>query len=141
MLSLLVVGISFGLVEFIGDLAITEHRITQAAILAAFLRMSAVVIVTLFVVSSSVRELQDKTLEMILAMPIHRSSYYLGKMAGFIQVTIIVAVIFSGLLLLYASPEQVLIWGVSLAHYPPRSHCHSDSNGQEYKQVLHRITR
>ncbi|MGD8802211.1 MAG: ABC transporter permease, partial [Gammaproteobacteria bacterium] len=74
-LSLLVVAISFGLVEFIGELAIAEHRVTQVALLAAFLRLSAVVIVTMFVVSSSVRELQDKTLEMILAMPLHRSSY------------------------------------------------------------------
>ena len=54
-LSLLVVAISFGLVEFIGDLAITEHRVTQVSVLGAFLRLSAVVIVTMFVVSSTVR--------------------------------------------------------------------------------------
>lgn len=113
-LSLIVVGISFALVEFIGDLAITEHRITQAAILAAFLRMSAVVVVTLFVVSSTVRELQDKTLEMILSMPVNRSSYYLGKLAGFIQVALVIGVAFSLLLLLYAQPEQVMMWGISL---------------------------
>ena len=113
-LSLLVVVISFGLVEFIGDLAITEHRVTQVAVLGAFLRLSAVIIVTMFVVSSTVRELQDKTLEMILAMPIHRSSYYLGKLTGFIHVSAIIATIFSTMLLLYASADQVLIWGISL---------------------------
>jgi ABC-type Na+ efflux pump permease subunit len=113
-LSLLVVAISFGLVEFIGDLAITEHRVTQVAILAAYLRLTAVVIITLFVVSSTVRELQDKTLEMILAMPIRRSSYYLGKLFGFIQVAFIIAAIFSSLVLLYAEPFQVMIWGLSL---------------------------
>ncbi|MGD8934262.1 MAG: ABC transporter permease, partial [Gammaproteobacteria bacterium] len=88
--------------------------VTQVAVLAAFLRLSAVVIVTMFVVSSTVRELQDKTLEMILAMPIHRSSYYLGKLVGFLHVSIIIALIFSALLLLYASSDQVLIWGLSL---------------------------
>jgi ABC-type Na+ efflux pump permease subunit len=113
-LSLLVVVMSFGLVEFIGDLAITEHRITQVSVLGAFLRLSAVVIVTMFVVSSTVRELQDKTLEMILAMPIHRSSYYLGKLTGFIHVSAIIAAIFSTILLLYASADQVMIWGISL---------------------------
>ncbi len=113
-LSLLVVAISFGLVEFIGELAITEHRVTQVAVLAAFLRISAVIIVTMFVVSSTLRELQDKTLEMILAMPIPRGSYYLGKLTGFIQVSIIIAIIFSAMLLLYASADQVLIWGISL---------------------------
>jgi Cu-processing system permease protein len=114
MLSFLVIGISFGLIEFIGDLAITEHRVTQAAILGAFLRMSAVVIVTLFVVSSTVRELHDKTLEMILAMPIRRGSYYLGKLIGFFHIAVLVAVIFAALLLLYADPEQVVIWMISL---------------------------
>ena len=113
-LSLMVVAISFGLVEFIGDLAITEHRVTQVSVLGAFLRLSAVVVVTMFVVSSTVRELQDKTLEMILAMPIHRSSYYLGKLTGFIHISAIIAIIFSAMLLLYASADQVMIWGISL---------------------------
>jgi ABC-type Na+ efflux pump permease subunit len=113
-LSLMVVVISFGLTEFIGDLAITEKRVTQVAVLAAFLRICAVVVVTLFVVTSTLRELQDKTLEMILAMSIPRSSYYLGKLIGFLHLSIIIAIIFSSLLLLYASADQVLIWCVSL---------------------------
>jgi hypothetical protein len=114
LLSFLVLGISFSLVEFIGDLAITEHRVTQIAILSAFLRMSAVVMVTLFVVSSTVRELHDKTLEMILAMPIRRGSYYLGKLIGYIHIAVLIAVIFSLLLLVYADVEQVMIWALSL---------------------------
>lgn len=113
-LSLLVAAVSFGLTEFIGDLAITEQRTTQVAVLAAFLRVSAVVVVALFVVSSTLRELQDKTLAMILAMPIPRSSYYLGKLIGFFLISLFIAVIFSSLLLLYAPFDQVLIWCISL---------------------------
>ncbi len=114
LLSFLVIAVSFAMVEFIGDLAIAEHRVTQVAILSAFLRMSAVVIVTLFVVSSSVRELNDKTLEMILAMPVPRGSYYLGKLFGYLYIAALVSVIFAVLLLLYADPEQVVIWSISL---------------------------
>jgi len=114
LLSFLVIAVSFAMVEFIGDLAIAEHRVTQVAILSAFLRMSAVVIVTLFVVSSSVRELNDKTLEMILAMPVPRGSYYLGKLLGYLYIAALVSVIFAVLLLLYADPEQVVIWSISL---------------------------
>lgn len=114
LLSFLIIGISFALVEFIGELAITEHRVTQVAILAAFLRMSAVVMVTLFVISSTVRELHDKTLEMILAMPIRRGTYYLGKLIGYFSIAAIVAVAFAVLLLLYADAEQVSIWMISL---------------------------
>ncbi len=114
LISLLVIAISFAMVEFIGDLAITEHRVTQVAILAAFLRMSAVVITTLFVVSSTVRELHDKTLEMILAMSIRRGSYYLGKLLGYLYIAALVSVVFAALLMLYADPEQVVIWAISL---------------------------
>lgn len=114
LLLLLVASISFAMVEFIGDLAITEHRVTQVAILAAFLRISAVIVVTLFVVSSAVRELQDKTLEMILAMPIRRSSYYLGKLIGYLYMAMLVSIIFAVLLMFYAESEQVAIWTISL---------------------------
>lgn len=114
LLTLLVMGLSFGMIEFIGDLSITEHRVTQVAILAAFLRLSAMVIITMFVVTSTVRELQDKTLEMILAMPVRRSSYYLGKLIGFFYVVLIVSILFVFMLFIYAPAEQVLIWGVSL---------------------------
>lgn len=114
LLCFLVTGISFALIEFIGELTITEHRVTQIAILAAFLRVSAVIVVTLFVVSSTVRELNDKTLEMILAMPIHRGSYYLGKLAGFLCIALVVCLIFSGLLLYYTEAGSLLIWSVSL---------------------------
>jgi Cu-processing system permease protein len=114
LLSLLVIAISFALVEFIGDLAITEHRVTQVAILAAFLRMSAVVIVAMFVVSSTVRELHDKTLEMILAMPIRRGNYYLGKLIGFFYIALLVSIIFAALVLLYSDPQQAVIWMLSL---------------------------
>ncbi len=69
---------------------------------------------TLFVVSSTVRELHDKTLEMILAMPIRRGSYYLGKLIGYLYIAALVAVFFSALLLLYADAEQVFIWMISL---------------------------
>lgn len=114
LLAMLVVLVSFALVEFIGDLTITEHLATQVAVLAAFLRLSAVVIVAMFVVSSTVRELQDKTLEMILAMPIHRAAYYLGKLLGYVILGVIIGLMFSVLLLLYAQPEQVMIWAISL---------------------------
>ncbi|VAW52580.1 hypothetical protein MNBD_GAMMA06-1142 [hydrothermal vent metagenome] len=114
LMSFLVIGISFAMIEFVGDLTLTEHRITQVAILAAFLRLSAVLMVALFVVSSTIRELHDKTLEMILAMPIRRGSYYLGKLLGYFYVAALLSIIFAVLLLLYADGEQVTIWAISL---------------------------
>ncbi len=114
-LSLLMMIIGFVLVEFVGDLAITEHRATQLSVLAVFLRLSAVLLVALFVVSSSLRELQDKTLEIILAMAITRSTYYLGKLLGYLALSVLMAIAYAVLLLIYAPFEQVLIWALSLA--------------------------
>ncbi|HEB81225.1 MAG TPA: ABC transporter permease [Gammaproteobacteria bacterium] len=114
LLCLLLAGTAFVLIEFIGELTITEHRLTQVALLAAFLRISAVLVVALFVVSGTVRELHDKTLEMILAMPVHRASYYLGKLAGYSVIALLVCLIFAGLLLFYADTQALLVWAASL---------------------------
>ena len=113
-LLLLIMLLGFVLVEFVGELAITEHGSTQQALLAVFLRLGAVLLIALFVVSSSLRELQDKTLEMILAMSIKRSSYYVGKLLGYIQLAVMVGIAFGTLLMMYAPFEQVLIWALSL---------------------------
>ena len=113
-LSLLMMVIGFVLVEFVGDLTITEHRETQLSVLAVFLRLSAILLIALFVVSSSLRELQDKTLEMILAMSIKRSSYYLGKLLGYVLLAAIIGFSFALLLLIYAPLEQVMVWSLSL---------------------------
>ena len=51
---------------------------------------------------------------MILAMSVKRSSYYLGKLIGYIQLAVIMGVGFGLLLLVYAPLEQVLIWTLSL---------------------------
>ncbi len=114
-LSLLVLLSGFFLVEFIGELTLTEHRETQVALLSVYLRLSGVILVSLFVVSSSVREMQDKMLEMVIALPLHRSSYYLGKLVGFSVIAVLISVLFALELMLYADMQQVLIWAISLS--------------------------
>ena len=104
---------AFGLVQFIGDLAVTDQKEIQLTFLASFLRYSGIVLIAIVVVSANTRELQDKTLELILALAISRSSYYLGKLIGFSILCLIMSVMFSGLLLLYANADAVVIWSVS----------------------------
>jgi len=113
-LSFLVMLTGFFMVEFTGGLTLTEHNETQLVLLAVFLRFSAVVMVSLFVVSSTIRERQDKLLEMILALPVQRLDYYLGKLSGFILIAAVISLLFALELLLYADMKQVVIWGLSL---------------------------
>src|SRR5260221_369233 len=68
-LAVMVVVIAFGLAQFLNQVAITESREIQTALLAAPLRIAAVFIVAVFVITSMVRELSDKVTELLLALP------------------------------------------------------------------------
>lgn len=103
-----------GLSGFLQELAITESRQIQVALLAALLRFAAVFLIATFVVTSMVRELNDKGLELALALPLPRAGYLFGKLAGFAALALVPALLFGGLLALFAPAGQTLLWTVSL---------------------------
>jgi ABC-type transport system involved in multi-copper enzyme maturation permease subunit len=103
-----------GLSGFLNELALTESREIQAALLAALLRLSGVFLIATFVVTSLVREANDKGLDMLLALPIPRAAYLLGKLAGFGALALLPALLFGALLLFLAPPAQAALWAVSL---------------------------
>lgn len=104
----------FALAEFIGELALTETLQFQSGFLGALLRVCAVFTVSLFVITSMVREFNDKGLELVLSLPITRASYFFGKLLGFSLLAVLTAGLISLCLLLYSPPAQVLLWGISL---------------------------
>jgi ABC-type transport system involved in multi-copper enzyme maturation permease subunit len=112
-LAFIIAFIAFGLSAFLADVAITEHRSIQLSVLAGMLRISGVVIMALIVVTSVLRELNDKSLELILALDVHRPSYYFGKLAGFAVISVFMVVLFAVFLLWYAAPLDVLWWSIS----------------------------
>lgn len=103
-----------GLSSFLHQLAITESRQIQVALLAAFLRLAAVFLVTSFVVTSMAREQNDKGLELVLALPMPRAGYALGKLCGFAALAIIPAVLFGAISSFFAPWQQALLWTCSL---------------------------
>ena len=113
-LVLVFVLIAVGLVEFLGAVAITETRQIQSGFMGALLRAGSVFILSLFVITSVVREFNDKGVELVLSLPIPRSSYLLGKLVGFSALAALVALSCGLSLLVYAPPLQVLIWTLSL---------------------------
>src|SRR5262252_3404518 len=76
-LALVVVVIAFGLAQFLDQVAIAETREIQTTLLAAPLRAAAVFIVAAFVITSMVRESSDKVTELMLSLPVPRSTYFL----------------------------------------------------------------
>ena len=114
-LALILVAAGLAFTQFLQQIAITESNQIQAALLAAFLRIGAVFMLAGFVVTSMVREFNDKVMELILSRPLRRSSYFFGKLAGYAAVALALAVIASLPLALFAPPARVALWGLSLA--------------------------
>jgi ABC-type transport system involved in multi-copper enzyme maturation permease subunit len=99
---------------FLSQVAITETRELQAALAAALLRACAVFIVVAHVVSATVREYNDKLLELGLSLPLSRGAYYLGRLSGFALSGALVAIASALPLCLFASPSVVALWAASL---------------------------
>lgn len=106
--------IIFGFGQFIGEIAITETKHIQAGILAFVLRFTAVLIISLFVISSLVREFNDNAVTMIISLPVPRHVYFFGKFTGFAVLAIIFAMLMSMPIWLYSSTFQTGLWTVSL---------------------------
>jgi len=113
-LAAIVVGVALGLAQFLNQVAITESIEIQLALLAALLRVAAVFIVATFIITSMVREANDKVTELMLSQPAPRSSYFLGKFAGYALVAVILALAFALPLALFAPTAGLAAWAVSL---------------------------
>ncbi|AVR96673.1 hypothetical protein [Pseudoduganella armeniaca] len=103
-----------GLSGFIGALALTDTRATQAALLAALLRCAGAGIVAVFTVASVVREAHDKQAEMLLALPAGRAVWLLGRLAGFALLAVLVALPAAVLVGWHAAPAQAALWSLGL---------------------------
>lgn len=103
-----------GIAGFLSQLALTESAALQVGVLAAFFRICAVFLTGTFVVTSIVRESNDKGIELLLSLPISRSTYFLGKLAGYAATGAILAAMFSVVMLLWCTPHAVAIWFASL---------------------------
>ena len=106
--------IAIGLSGFLNELAITESRQIQIALIAAFSRFAAVFLIATFVVTSMVRESNDKGLELILALPLPRAGYLLGKLLGFGALALVPTLLFGLLAWIFSPLVQVALWTVSL---------------------------
>ncbi|HEV7817301.1 MAG TPA: ABC transporter permease [Janthinobacterium sp.] len=113
-LLLLIALAAVGLSGFLGEVALTESRQLQAALLAATLRCAAVFLMIAFVVTSMLREAGDKGLELLLALALPRAAYLLGKLCGFAGLALLPALLFGALCLFFSPAADCALWAVSL---------------------------
>jgi hypothetical protein len=114
-LFIIVLGLILGIAYFIQQLAITESARLQIAFSAAATRFAAVFVLSLHILTSMVREFNDKGLELTLSFDLPRSYYILGRLLGFALVALLVALIALLPQLLLAPLTAALQWGLSLA--------------------------
>ena len=100
---------------FLSRVAITEAGALQASAGAAFLRACAIFLLAAHVVSSVVREANDKGLELALALPISRPAWYLGKLLGFAAIGTLIAALYALPLLAWSKPGDLAAWWLALA--------------------------
>ena len=106
--------ILFSISLFVGELAIAEREQTQVAILAFIIRLFSIFIISLFVITSILREFNDKGFELILSHSVTRASYYLGKILGFSIIALLIALLSSIALISFSPIETIFLWGTSL---------------------------
>jgi len=112
MVSLLLLSVMLSL--FIGETTLTETRETQVAFMAGFLRLSSVMVIIFFVVSSISRDFQDKSVELLFSISMPRYQVFLGKFFGFGLVALSAVIIFSIGLVFYSDISVVFFWALSL---------------------------
>ena len=99
---------------FLAQLAITESRLLQAAVVAALLRVCAVFLLATQVVASVRREIDDRRLELMLSLPLSRAAQYVGRLVGFISLGAILAIAFAVPLFLCQSASAGRSWPQSM---------------------------
>lgn len=109
------IAAALALAAFLSQVALTEGRELQLALLGALLRACAVFLVAAQVASSTLREIHDKGLELMLSLPVSRSTHYLGRLGGFAGCGVALAAAFGLVLLPWAPPGVVALWSLSLA--------------------------
>jgi hypothetical protein len=99
---------------FIETISVTEGERLRIGFYAASVRLAAVFVAALYVLTSVTREFNDKGLDVVLALDLPRSHYVLGKLAGFLAIAALVAVAASLPLAWLAAPQAVVQWALSL---------------------------
>ncbi len=114
-LALATLAAGLGAAAFLSQVALTETAALQLAVLAALLRAGAVFLIAAQVTAGALREIQDKGLELMLSLPLSRTTHYLGRLAGYALCGVALALVFGAALLVWVPPLPALLWGVSLA--------------------------
>lgn len=108
----------YALGAFAASMAVTEGQETRLALAAHLYRLGLVLALALIVVSSTVRDMEGGFFQVLLAFPLSRAQFVMGRQAGYMLLAVLAAAAATGVMLTMALPggrTGVLAWGASLA--------------------------
>ncbi len=108
-------GVAFALSAIGEAMATGEALSTRILLLGAMLRAFMVLTLAFFVVTSVVREENDRVVEMVFSQACPRSDYYLGKLAACAALAVVLAGLCGLCLLVHAPMRAVAPWAASLS--------------------------
>jgi hypothetical protein len=111
----IVLVLILGAAYFTQQLAITESVRMQIGFTAGATRLAAVFVLSLHILTSMVREFNEKGLELTLSFALPRSHYVLGRLSGYLLIALLMAAAATLPQLALAPPSAALSWGLSLA--------------------------
>jgi len=114
-LLLLTLACAFAASLFAAELAITEGGRFRVALLAGGVRFAWVFIFAVYVIGSLTRELNERGFEVALALELDRSTWVIGKLAGFLLPAGVSALLLFPLFALLAPPAAAAAWCLTLA--------------------------
>jgi ABC-type transport system involved in multi-copper enzyme maturation permease subunit len=113
--SALALLLLYGASILVQQLAIADSTRIQTGFLATALRLAVIFLLSLHVISSMLREFNDKGFELILSLDLARASYVLGKFGGYAMTGLLLTLFATALVMTVAPTEQTILWGASLA--------------------------
>ena len=114
-LFIILLALVFAVAGFMQQLAITDSTRILVAFSAAATRLVAVFVLSLHILTSMVREFDDKGLELTLSFDVRRADYILGRLLGFALIAVAIALIAALPQLMLAPRPAALQWALSLA--------------------------
>ena len=100
--------------QFISQTALTETSESQLVLMSGFLRLTTVLVMIFFVISSVSRDFQDKSIELLFAIAMPRYQVFIGKFLGFSFLAFLISALYCVLMLFFADATSVIIWALSL---------------------------
>lgn len=106
-LTLVTLAVASFLVE---QIAIAESARVRAVFLASTCRFAVVALLCQYIVASVMRELNDAAVQFALALPTPGSAFYIGKLAAFCVMSLVVATLTGAAAIGAADTQRIATW-------------------------------